>query len=185
MRYILGFLITLGLIILLFVWIFSGGNGEEAPQVERTRLVDYADTSVVMQYTVDHRINYKDEHRQEVTTVGRDSVTFQVLEGYSGQVLRTSTYDNTEEAYASFLLALDRSGYTNGNPDEALRDERGFCPQGRRYIFEIQDGSRVLQHYWDTSCRGTQTFEGQTSAVRSLFRLQVPEYRELTRGTGL
>jgi hypothetical protein len=78
-------------------------------------------------------------------------------------------------------LALQHSGgYTLGNNDPALRDERGYCATGNRYSYDIVsgDGDR-LQHYWSTSC-SQKTFKGLPEIVRNLFTAQIPNFDDYT-----
>lgn len=182
MRYVIGFLISIGLVILLFVMIFRGGD-ETAPRA--TRMVDYANTTTVVQFIEDYPVSANQTHRQVVTTVGRDEVKFVIETGYEGDVLRSQTYENNPTAYADFLRALQIAGYNNGVDNEALRDERGYCPAGRRFIFEIKDGARTIQRLWSTSCGNIGTFKGETTDIRNLFRRQVPDYSKLTSGVQL
>lgn len=183
MRYIVGFLIAIGLIVLLFVWIFHGGSG--TPKTSQPQLITYANTGTVMQYTDDYSVVADQQHREVVITVGRDQTTFSVLGGYQNQVLRTQTYGNTEASYAVFLQALQHENFNNGNTsNKALQDERGYCPEGHRYIFEVTDGSTVKQRLWTSSC-GIGTFKGQTDTVRNLFRKQIPDYDTLIENIGL
>ncbi len=63
-------------------------------------------------------------------------------------------------AYGAFLQSLAHAGFDKGDKDPALKDERGYCPLGNRYIYEIVENKRV--------------FSGSG--------LQVAENRPLTRG---
>lgn len=184
MRYVLGFLISIGLLILVFVMIFRGGSDPAAPNAPK-QLVDYANTNVTVQLIEDYPVNADQTHRQLTTKVGRDVTTFTAESGYQGTVLREKSYNNNPTAYASFLRSLQLAGFNSANPDEALRDERGFCPLGRRYIMEIKDNERTIQRLWSTSCGNIGSFRGQLDTVRKLFRAQIPEYNELTRGLQL
>mgnify|MGYP000156124413 CR=1 FL=1 len=185
MRYVIGFLISVGLIILVLVMIFRGG-GDPAPAPNASkRMVDYANTSTVVQFIDDYKVSHDSTHRQIVTTVGRDAVTLVVETGYEGTILRSQTYPNNPTAYANFLRALQVAGYTNGDNSAGLRDERGYCPSGRRFVFEIKDGARSIQRYWSTSCGNIGSFKGRSDTVRSLFQRQVPDYSKLTSGVQL
>lgn len=183
MRYVLGFLISIGLLILVFVMIFRGGS-DPAPNVP-AQLVDYANTNTTVQFVEDYPVNADQTHRQLTTTVGRDAVRFVVESGYQGTVLRERSYPNNPTAYANFLRALQLAGYTAANTDPSLRDERGFCPTGRRYIFSVRDGERNIQRLWSTTCGNIGSFKGRTDTVRTLYQRQVPDYNELTRGVQL
>lgn len=183
MRYIIGFLIGLGLIVLTFILIvriFSGG-GEEGPRP--VDLTSYSTTDTVMRLTMDGPIVSDQQHQQVRITVGRDQVLFERFQGYQGDVVATKNYPNNPDAYAQFLHALEVAGYTQGDT-EAPKDERGFCPTGKRYVYEaIGDGENIVR-WWSTSCSGNQgNFDGRANDVRRLFIRQVPDYNELTRRT--
>jgi len=181
MRYFFGFLAAVALIIVVFILIVRGfGGGERAPEIN---LVDYAKTETVMRMTVQGRVNANQDHRYLVVTVGRSSNTINLHQGYDGQIIQTRNYESNEDAYATFLRALQLQGYTEGDPDPEKEDSRGFCPTGNVYIFEIMTGSAPVQHFWTSSC-GDGTFGGNTSLVRTLFRTQIPDYSDVVRGTG-
>lgn len=179
MRYILGFLIGIGLIILLFVLIFRGGSN---PAPLQKPLVDYAVTDTTVQVTDDYPVNLDQLHDQVVTVVGKDQVSLTVYQGYQGTVLRSKDYANNPTAYANFLRALQLAGFDSGKTDPKLQDERGYCPLGHRYIFEIKNGNSTVQRLWSTSCGNIGTFQGKTSTVRQLFQQQTPDYGSLTAG---
>lgn len=182
MRYIIGFIIGLGLIVLLFILIFRGPS---TPPSAQHKLVDYANTSTVMQFVDDYTVNADQTHRRLITTVGRDQTTFTVEQGYQGTVMRTQSYGNNEASYAYFLQALQVAGYTNGDTNAKNTDYRGYCPTGRRFIFSIKDGANTIQQFWATSCGGAATFHGKTTTILDLFKLQVPDYDKLTSDVGL
>jgi hypothetical protein len=183
MRYIFGFLIGIGLIVLLFVLIFHHGGPAPAPN-GINRLVDFANSTATVSYTDDYPVKADQTHNIVTTVVGRDQASTTVEQGYQGTVIRSQSFANNPTAYAAFLRALQVSGFANGKDDPALSDYRGYCPMGHRYIFEVKDGSRTLMQRWATSCGNTGTFSGRTSTVIQLFRLQVPTYNQLTSGLG-
>jgi hypothetical protein len=176
MRFIIGFLIAIGILIFVFVLIFRGGGGEERRTV--TPMVDYANTSTYMQYTHEGPINAEQAHDRIRITVSNQESSIEVFKGYQGNLVATRSYRNNALAYSDFLRGLELAGYRQGNPDKALADYRGFCPQGSRYVFSIKDGQSDTQQYWSTTCGGTQTFQGQTQIVRNLYLAQIPDYDE-------
>lgn len=186
MRYFIGFIIVIALIILLIVLLFHHGGNGKTPATPAP-LVSYANTDVLVRETIDGMTNDVQDHRQIVITVGQGSTTFQVNQGYDGQAISTQSFPMTQNAYAAFLLSLDHAGFTQGNNDSSLKDERGYCPLGQRYIFEVIQGSSDLERYWTTSCSGStpHTFEGTTSVILNLFRNQVPNYDQLTSDVNL
>lgn len=181
MRYIIGFLLAIGLLIFVFVLIFRGGGDNAAPQAQ-TKLIDYANSSVVMQYTVNGPVSADLTRDQIRVTIGSSESTMEVFQGYEGSLVRTRSYANNPTAYADFLAALDMAGYTLGNKDKKFADERGYCPNGNRYIMQIKDGERDIQRLWSTSCGGSSTFKGKASMIQTLFIRQIPDYSTLAGG---
>jgi len=184
MRYIIGFLIGLGLIVLTIVLIFkafSGGGGEKPQKID---LNSYSTTNTVMRLTIDGPVNADQTHQRIRVTVGRDKVTFEQIQGYQGKLTQTKEFDNNADAYASFLRALSVAGYTSGKTDPKLKDERGYCPLGSRYVYEALSGSDDILRWWNTSCGSAYgNFLGKGDTVRSLFKRQVPGYDKLVTGT--
>lgn len=181
MRYFFGFLLTIGLIILLIVLIFHGGNKSKVPTTSRS-LISYVDTGSEVSMTIDGPINAVSLHKQLKVTVDRDNVTFDEFKGYDGEVANSKTYENTQSAYNAFLHALSRAGFTNGDTSKGLSDETGLCPLGSRYVFKLTQNGEDLERFWTTSCGGTKTYLGNFNMTTTLFQLQVPDYNKLTAG---
>ncbi len=183
MKYFLAFLGIVSLVIVVFILVIRGLTGGGRPAVQ-TEMVDYAKTQTVVRMTVSGRVNANQEHRSATITIGRSANVFQLIHGYENDVRETRSYPSNENAYATFLRALDLQGYTKGNDNKALEDSRGFCPTGRVYTFEIITGSATVQKFWTSTCGGG-TFKGNTNTIRTLFRDQIPDYNKLISGTGL
>lgn len=187
MRYIIGFLITVGLLILLVVLLLTGGNKKsQTPQSNSDRprttseLAAYADTDVVARMIIDGPINANQNHRAIRVTVGQNEVTYEQIQGYEGKVVNTRTYNNNQSAYSNFLYALGRNGFTLMNNDPKLPTEKGHCALGNRYIFEFVEGDHDIMRSWTTSCGGSiRTYEGNVGVTMQLFKLQVPDYQSL------
>lgn len=178
MKYFFGFLASIGLIVFVFILIIRGFSGGGSKKNVPAPLTDYTNTSVQMQYTIDGVINADQEHQALRITVDQNEAKIEVLRGYTPAIADTKTYPSNSDAYGAFLRALDVAGYTKGNSDSSKKDERGYCPNGFRYSFDIIDGSSTKQHYWTTSCGGG-TSKGNSNVIRSLFQQQIPDY-----GTG-
>lgn len=188
MRYIVSFLIAIGLIILFVILLLKaifGGGGGEGPVDRRVNLASYENTGVIMRMVTEGPVNADELHRQIFIEVGKDNVKIQLVRGYQGEVIRSEQFNSNSTAYGSFLRAIDLLGYTSGNKDKAQADFRGHCPFGNRYIFEIRDGSDVKQQFWSTSCGDEGTLHGQTDEIVQLFNAQIPEYDVLTGDLGL
>lgn len=185
MRYFVGFLITIGLLILLIMLLFRGGGDKaKVPTTSRT-LDSYAATSAEVSLTTDGPINAASEHNQTRITVGRDQVVYDQIKGYDGNVTKTQAYENTQNAYKNFLLALSHAGFTKGETDPAFRDERGYCPTGNRYIMELYNEGKSLQRYWATSCGKPKSYLGNLSLTLTLFQAQVPNYSSMSQDLDL
>lgn len=185
MRYFIGFLLAIGLLILLIVMLFRGGGDKaKVPSTEKT-LASYASTDAETSLTVDGPINAQSIHAQSRIRVGRDEVVFEQLKGYNGDVTDTHRYANTEESYRVFLLALTKVGFTKVNTDPALKDERGYCPTGNRYIMQLNDSGKDVIRSWATSCGNPKTYLGNVNLTLTLFRAQVPDYDQVSQTPAL
>lgn len=179
MKYLIGIVVAILIIIFVIIKLLSGGSSQ--PATEARHLLQYAKTDTVVRYTIDNPVQANDSHKDIIVTVGKDQATLTVTQGYEGTVVRSKSYDNNENAYATLLAALERSGgYTLGNTDKDLQDERGYCATGDRYDYDIIDGSgNRIQHLWSTSCKD-KTFKGNIDIVNNLFRAQIPDFDSLT-----
>lgn len=185
MRYFLTFLIGVGLVVLLIILLIRAIFGGGAPVEEKPELVSYAYTNTVMRLTISGPIVADAEHREIRIDISQYSNDVRTITGYEGRVDYSNTTVSNPNAYASFLRGLDLLGYTRGSDKEETADERGYCPFGRRYVFEIIDGADTIQRYWATSCGDTINFKGDYGQIVRLFQAQIPEYNEKTRETRL
>lgn len=173
MRYFLGFLASIGLIILVFILVLRGLSGDPVKEGQ-TPLSDYANTDAVVRLTVDGRIISEQEHQAYQITVGRSETRVETLRGYEYDTVESRTYENNQESFTNFLRALELAGFTKGVEGADNRDERGVCATGRRYVFEVLSGTSEVQRYWSTSCGGQGTFKGNAAEVKLLFDKQIP-----------
>jgi hypothetical protein len=184
-RYFIGFMITIGLIILLIFMLFrGGGNQQNVPKTSKP-LASYATTDAQTIFTTEGIVNSNQEHGQIRIIVDRDTATYQEIRGYDGNVVDQHTYPNTQSAYTVFLLALNHNGFTQGNSSKDLADERGICALGNRYVFELRQGTSTIQRYWATTCSGTKTYNGNLSATIQLFQNQIPDYATVSQNVNL
>lgn len=177
MRYFTAFLVAIGLIVLVLVIIIKSLTGP--PSKPPIDLNSYANTSATAQLTIDGPINADQTHQQVQIMVGNTGNQFQILQGYQVTVTTNKSFESNETAYAVFLHALNLAGFTEGNPDPKLSDERGYCPDGDRYIFELTEGADTIERFWATSCGGQGTYGGNTALTLDLFEKQVPNYDDL------
>jgi hypothetical protein len=175
MRYIIGFLIVIGLIVLVFVLFLTGGSS--TPKKVSTSLTSYAGSATVMRFTIDGPITADQTHRAIQITVGRDDTDIDIIQGYQHNVLDHGSFANNQDSYTQFLRAIDLAGYTKVRTTKNT-DDRGVCPLGDRYIFEIVNGVSDVQRTWATSCGGQGTFGGGLTTIMTLFQKQIPDYNK-------
>lgn len=178
MRYFTVFLVGLGLVVLVFVILIKMLTGGKPKQ--QIDLNSYATTDAVVRMTIDGPVNADSLHRQIQISIDNSQAEIQIMNGYQGDVKLDKTFDNNQPAFEAFLHAINLAGYTKGNPDPKLSDERGYCPQGSRYVFELLQGGDTIQRYWSTACGGQGTYGGKTTLTRELFQAQIPDFDKFT-----
>jgi hypothetical protein len=186
MRYFIGYIVTIGLLIVLILFLVtSGGSSKSKTPVVPRLLNSYASTDAAVRLTIDGPINAAQSHQQVQITINALEATFEQLQGYDGTVIKTQSFYNTQNAYYAFLSALMQANFTKGTTVAGFPTDTGLCPLGDRYDVElIQDGQN-LEHYWITSCGGVSTYKGNFPLTLSLFQAQIPNYGGLTAGVNL
>jgi hypothetical protein len=180
MKYFFGFLVTVILTIFLVILLVGGGDDKQtSTSTVPKSLADYSTTNTVAKLTVDGPVNANSEHRQIIITVGKANVKYELIDGYDGNVMELKNFANTQNAYANFLKALDHANYTTGDTLKEHQDERGYCPKGNRYIYELVDGSKSIQRFWSTSCQKPATYEGNVPITLDVYKAQVPNFNDL------
>jgi hypothetical protein len=181
LRYFVGFFLAIGLIIILILLIFGGGNKAKVPTTART-LDSYASTDAEVQMIIDGPINAAEDHQEVQITIDQYVTTYEQLQGYDGTVVNQQTFNNSQAGYAVLLHALTYAGFTKGNTNPDLKDERGYCPLGDRYIFELLQNNQDIERFWATSCGNPRTYDGNLALTVDLFKGQVPSYDTLVQG---
>jgi hypothetical protein len=173
-RPIIAALVGIGIVVLVIVLLvkaFTGGGGSKPAQ--QIDLVHYATTTATTELYIDGPIVSEQEHQAVRIVVARDQTEIDIIEGYQNKVTQMQTFPNNSASYANFLQALNRLNFTKGDNSSAQQDERGYCPQGDRYVYRFNTGTSDLFRYWTTSC-GQGTFGGKREQVRILFQRQIP-----------
>jgi hypothetical protein len=175
MKFIFGALGVILLVILVVVLITRGGKGPvEQPLV----LSEQAREGVSSAYTEQGRMVGEDQRRAIRVTVNQNERRLEILTGYEEAVESAQTFPNTQSAFEAFLVALDQAGFDNKKVSN-IKDERGACPLGRGYVYQLNEYSQPLINTWSTSCGKIGTFNGNRNTVRALFQKQIPGYAKL------
>src|SRR4030081_3827701 len=98
MRYFAGFLVAIGLLVVVFILVLKGfsHSGSKTPQVT---LSNYASTDAVMQLTIDGPLTADEQHQGLRIIVGQNNNTIQTYRGYQNDVTSTKSYPSNEAAY--------------------------------------------------------------------------------------
>jgi len=182
MKFIIGFLVTIGLLIVVFILIFRGASHNNQTVQQVPKMIGYANSTKVVQLTEEGPVNADQTHDEVRITVSNMETAVEVFQGYNKNLVNSKTYPNNSAAYADFLAALDKAGFTKGDTSKSLADERGACATGVRYVLTIKDGDTDIQRFWASSC-GTKVGSSKSTIdmINRLFIAQVPDYTAETR----
>ena len=183
-RNIIVSLIGIGLVVLVIVLLIKGFTGGTAEPSNRVNVTKYVYDSSIATMLADGPTVIDQDHRQARISVSNSQIEIDVIQGYQGKVIDTKSYANNAAAYNAFLQTLQREGFSKGRTSKD--DYRGFCPAGNRYVYSFSRNQDEMFKYWATSC-GQGTFEGDSDAVRQLFRRQIPpkDLSKMLNGTGI
>lgn len=185
MRYVVSVIAIIAVLFVVIMLLVRGGDSNTSTQnsVKATKLIDYADKNSTVSVTTIGKMVGEEERRAIRVVVTPNERRLEVLTGYEEAVSSTQTFPNTREAYSNFLSALSNLGFLTSRKNTA--DQRGVCPTGNRYIYDLsQDGSHV-SNLWQVSCDKAGTFAGTGATIRQLFQMQIPEYNDLIQDVKL
>jgi len=179
------FIFLAATIILIAIAVSIASSGPKPVQQPKRDIADYANTSATAVYTVVGQINAEELHRGIRISVNRNLRTVEVLSGYNNTVINSKGFPNTQAAYDEFLYALRGAGFTR-TQETKTKEEKGTCPLGQRYIYQLQEFGDDVQRLWSTSCiRSDGPFGGSATLVKQLFQKQILDYDKFVRGVEL
>jgi hypothetical protein len=131
--------------------------------------------------TIDGPLVGEDKHKAIRLSVNPSDRGMEILTGYNQTVERSQHYANTQAGYATFLHAINNVGFASKRAS-TISDERGACPSGFIYYYDLYDASgQLVNHTWGSSCSvELGTFAGVGPSVRALFQAQMTDYEEFT-----
>ncbi len=191
-RFIVFMTVIVGIILLIMLITRIGSNKSSTPKtaskkpavVKPISVTDYAQKDSKVVLTIDGKINGDDQHRAIRITVSPDFRVAEIIQGYENKVIKTQTDLNNRTAYTDFIYAINRYGFSKERKT-ASPDDRGACPLGNRYIYEIYDDGNSVMRRWAASCGGIGTSAGSPSQLNDLFQKQVNEYFKFVTGIQL
>lgn len=187
MKYFIGFMVTVIIIIILLV--ASLGNVGRRPsnnnKPANNNLVSYANGDSFVRMTVDGPVSANQDHYQVVVTVSNEKTIYEQIKGYNGEVIKSESFNNNQNSFSTFLSALQKAGYMNGDKEQSHASYQGFCSLGNRYIFSLYQNNKKVQQYWTSDCGSPKTYLGNFPLTYDLFQAQVPNYVDLTNDISL
>jgi hypothetical protein len=185
MRYGVGVIaIVAAAFLAIFLILARGGDKPTTRTKQPLKLVEYASRNSEVTLTTQGRIVGLDKFKSVRISVSAQERTIDVLTGYNGDIEKTQTLTNTEQAYDAFLHALQTADFMR-TKKALYPDERGVCPLGHRYIYDLEDDNSQILHSWSANCGNVGTSAGRTALVRQLFQNQIPDYNKFTAGLQL
>ncbi len=188
MRYLLGFLVALALIIIAVVLIVNGINQKPVNIAKQLNsFASYASTGSQASLSIEGPITANQNHNKVIITVNASNVNLSITQGYNDRIINSQNFNNSENSYLAFLKSIFISGFTNkikanGNYNSPV----GLCPSGDNYIFSMTNNLSTVVNSWETSCVGSpHTFNGNLNSILQLFELQVPSYQNYVNNVNI
>lgn len=168
----------IAILVVLAVILFGPKPQSNLNHLTTKPLSDYSKTDAQVRLTTDGHLNGEDQHMQIRITIDAHDRTLDIIQGYNGHVVKSKTQTNNQTAYDTFLRALDLAGFTRSK-NVRIKDERGFCPEGSTFIYQLINTDKHDTRLWSSDCGGG-TFAGKSTLVQDLFINQITGYEELT-----
>lgn len=163
-----------------------GGDNAKKPETSQNQPKprDFVKETNTVSYTIQGKLVGEEERRAVRITITQTERKAEILQGYDEAVIKTQVAANKQSAYDTFLRALVTAGFNNSNKN-VNSDERGSCPNGRRFIYTANFSDQTKYRSWGASCSKAGSFLGNKEIIRSLFENQIPEFDTFIRGTKL
>jgi hypothetical protein len=178
---VLGIIVVLALILFGVYRVLRPSNPAPKPGTPpaNINLLDYIDRNTQVRYTIEGPVTANENHNTIRIAVTKDNRIIEVLSTYNGDTTISQTFTNNAAAFEDFMYAINGAGFMKRDPKATTADERGVCPTGQRYIYELIENGSVVNRLWSSSC-GDGNFAGQTGVTQTLFQAQIPGYSKIT-----
>lgn len=187
MKYIIAVIgVILAAFIAILVIMNRAPGDQKSPNIKgAVKMADYDNLYATVSLTTQGKMVGDSERQSVRISVSRTERKIEILRGYDEAVERSNTYPNTQSGYETFLRALDNAGFTKSRTSK-FEDNRGVCPLGNKYIFDLTYNDEHVSSLWATSCsRNDGTFAGASTLIRQLFERQIPDFGAQTRDVKL
>jgi hypothetical protein len=187
MKYIIAVVgVILAAFIAILVIVNRNPGDPKSPNLRgAVSLTDYDNLNATISLTTQGKLVGESERQGVRISVTRTERKIEILRGYDEAVERSNTYPNSQSGYESFIRALDNAGFTRNRPSK-FDDNRGVCPLGNKYIYDLSYNDEHVSNLWSTSCSKNEgTYAGVPTLTRQLFEQQIPDYGTQVRGVKL
>lgn len=177
MKYFLGVLGVILLVIFVIVLALRGGDDTSTPAPDVKALTEYsAEPQSQATMTTGGAINAEENHRIVNVQVTASSRSVAITEGYNGKVISEETFPNTTDAFSAFLAGLEQVGFSKVRSSKL--DFTSVCPTAKRYSYVLSSNGEDVVNSWSATCeRGT--YGGQVTNTQNLFQAQIPNYSDI------
>lgn len=182
MKAVLGIFGIILILLVMIVFLFTRGPSPATPEGERrVDLAEYADSAATATYTIQGALVAEEDYREIRISVNRNSRDIEIIRGYNNSIIASQTFSNTQAAYDEFLHGLKNAGFSSSK-EARYETEKGVCPLGKRFIYELEEFGDRLVRLWSSSCnRSDGSLAGNSTLIGRLFENQIPGHREITR----
>ena len=178
--------LAIAFFILLIIWIFRPGSPDSVTEETATEEV-VPDQYGTVRYVQEGEITAPEEHNTIVITISNNSRRIEVFRGYNTGPKRSESFANSDASYDAFYAAIKASGFFNEREASGNYSRDGYCPLGVRYDYQAgTDINMPNYNTWSASCSSKAgSFAGSKGTVKTLFKKQIPEYSNITKGVKL
>lgn len=178
------FILVVGAIFFAITGGFFGGSDESVDN--EARITDIFDGRSV-RMTVEGPIVANEIRESYRITVGVNTRNIEAYKGYDFELVGSRQFSNNRAAYTDFVYALSRAGFNDKRRvSQSAADERGVCPKGKTYSFELLDDGRLLSRSWTTTCSDSRgTLDANGKILKDLFDRQIANRSQVLEGFSL
>ncbi len=141
-------------------------------------LADYSDSDARVELTIAGRLQGDDVRRSITIAVDRYARMISIFQGYQGNILKSESFVNNQDAYRAFLAAMSNEGFSLKRNLKNPKED-GTCPLGLHYNYDFISNDGHDSHLWSSSC-SAGTMAGQRGIIQTLFRSQITDYDRFT-----
>jgi hypothetical protein len=168
-------------VVILISRIPAGNSGtSQTTGPGAVKMSNFKNQNAIVSLTTVGQMVGDSERRSIRVSVTPTERRIEILSGYDQNVTSSQSYENINAGYEAFLSAMDVAGFTKSKKP-AIVDQKGVCPTGRQYVYDVASGGGHPVHLWGTSCATAQgTFAGASETIQQVFRAQIPDYAKQT-----